>query len=125
MAFRDPKITGCSPIGPQVICDELDWAAARLSASLLPSEIVRIKPAQVIKFDRIVVTRRMHAVRRRPRNHAQADGAIEDFRKVSSPGHPEGKDHLSLGKARHQVLGADRSTYGLDLYLWRYLSKRR
>ena len=24
-----------------------------------------------------------------------------------------------------QVLGADRSTYGLDLYLWRYLSKRR
>jgi hypothetical protein len=38
---------------------------------------------------------------------------------------PEEKDHLSLGKARHQVLGADRSTYGLDLYLWRYLSKRR
>jgi hypothetical protein len=38
---------------------------------------------------------------------------------------PEEKDHLSLGKARHQVLGADRSTYGLDLYLWRYLPKRR
>jgi hypothetical protein len=43
--------------------------AARLSASLLPSEIVRIKPVQVEKFDRVVVTRRMqhHAVRCRPR----------------------------------------------------------
>ena len=43
--------------------------AARLSASLLPSEIVRIKPVQVIKFDRVVVARRMqhHAVRRRAR----------------------------------------------------------
>src|ERR1700730_7045167 len=41
--------------------------AARLSASLLPSEIVRIKP--MIKFDRVVVTRRMqhHAVRPRAR----------------------------------------------------------
>ena len=43
--------------------------AARLSAFLLPSEIVRPKSVQVIKFDRVVVARRMqhHAVRRRPR----------------------------------------------------------
>jgi hypothetical protein len=43
--------------------------AARLFASLLPSEIVRIKPVQVIKLDRVVVARRMqhHAVRRRAR----------------------------------------------------------
>jgi hypothetical protein len=42
-------------------------AAARLLASLLPSEIVWIKPVQVVKLDRVVVTRRMqhHAVRRR------------------------------------------------------------
>jgi hypothetical protein len=33
--------------------------AERLSASLLPSEIVRIEPVQVIKLDRVVVTRRM------------------------------------------------------------------
>jgi hypothetical protein len=41
--------------------------AARLSLSLLPYEIVRIKPVQVIKIDRVVVARRMqhHAVRRR------------------------------------------------------------
>ena len=39
------------------------------SASLLPSEIVRIEPVQVIKLDRVVVARRMqhHAVRRRAR----------------------------------------------------------
>ena len=38
-------------------------------ASLLPSETVRPKPMQAIKFDRVVVTRRMqhHAVCRRPR----------------------------------------------------------
>jgi hypothetical protein len=43
--------------------------AARLSASLLPSEIVRIKPMQVAKTDRVVVARGMqyHAVRRRAR----------------------------------------------------------
>jgi len=37
------------------------------SASLLPSEIVREKPVQVVKFDRVVVAVRMqhHAVRRR------------------------------------------------------------
>jgi hypothetical protein len=41
--------------------------AARLSASLLPYEIVRKKPVQMMKFDGIVVARRMqhHAVRRR------------------------------------------------------------
>ena len=41
--------------------------AARLSASLLPSEIVRPKTVQAIKIDRVVVARRMqdHAVRRR------------------------------------------------------------
>src|ERR1700730_14816703 len=41
--------------------------AARRSAFLLPSEIVRPKPMQAIKFDRVVVARRMedHAVRRR------------------------------------------------------------
>ena len=39
------------------------------SAPLLPSEIVRIKPVQIVKFDGVVVTRRMqhHAVRRRAR----------------------------------------------------------
>jgi hypothetical protein len=43
--------------------------AALLSASLLPSEIVRIKPVQVEKFDGVVVARRVqhHAVRRRAR----------------------------------------------------------
>jgi hypothetical protein len=92
---------------------------------------------QVIKFDWVVVARRMqhHAVCRRPRHHAQADGAIEDLESLLAGleaipqekgiDRPEEKDHLSLGKARHQVLGADRSTYGLDLYLWRYLPKRR
>ena len=46
-----------------------DSPAARLSASLLPYEIVQIKPVQVVKPDRVVVTHRMqhHAVRRRPR----------------------------------------------------------
>ena len=41
--------------------------AARISASLLPSEIVRPKSVQVIKLDRVVVARRMqhHAVRPR------------------------------------------------------------
>ena len=41
--------------------------AARLSASLLPSEIVQPKAVQAIKLDRVVVARRMqdHAVRRR------------------------------------------------------------
>ena len=38
---------------------------------------------------------------------------------------PEEQDHPPLGKARHQALGADRSTYGLDLYLWRHLPKQR
>ena len=39
------------------------------SAPLLPSEIVRPKSVQVVKFDRVVVTCRMqhHAVRRRAR----------------------------------------------------------
>src|SRR5580693_272052 len=43
--------------------------AARLSAFLFPYEIVRPKPMQAIKFDRVVVTRRMqhHAVRPRAR----------------------------------------------------------
>jgi transposase len=52
---------------------------------------------QIVKFDGVVVTRWMqhHAVRRRACHHAQADGAIEDFKKVSSPGHPEGKRHRS------------------------------
>ena len=83
----------------------------------------------------------------RPRHHAQADGAIEDFKKVSPRVHragekhrsrqhrnlvcrrgahrPEKQDHPPLGKARHPTLGADRSTDGLDLYLWRRLPKRR
>src|ERR1700730_6331424 len=37
---------------------------------------------------------------------------------------PEEQDHPSLGKARHP-LSADRSPYGLDLYLWRHLPKQR
>jgi hypothetical protein len=42
--------------------------AARLSAFLLPSEIVRIKPVQAIKIGRVVVARRMedHAVAASP-----------------------------------------------------------
>jgi len=42
--------------------------AARRSAFLLPSEIVRPKSVHVVKLDRVVVARRMqyHAVRRRP-----------------------------------------------------------
>jgi len=47
-----------------------DRAIARLTGgSLLPSEIVRIKPVQVVKLDGVVVARRMqyHAVRCRPR----------------------------------------------------------
>jgi hypothetical protein len=51
------------------------------------SEIVRKKPVQVIKIDQVVARRMQHdAVRRRPCHHAQADGGIEDFKKVSSPG---------------------------------------
>jgi hypothetical protein len=38
-----------------------DSSAARLSSSLLPYEIVGIKPMQVVKFDRVVVTRRMQS----------------------------------------------------------------
>ncbi len=43
--------------------------AARRSAFLLPSEVVRPKSVQVVKLDGVVVTRRMqyHAVRCRPR----------------------------------------------------------
>jgi hypothetical protein len=37
----------------------------------------------------------------------------------------EEQDHPPLGEARHQALGADRSTHRLDLYLWRRLPKRR
>jgi hypothetical protein len=36
MAFRDPKITGCSPIGPQDNCDELDWDKAIFLQQLAP-----------------------------------------------------------------------------------------
>ena len=40
---------------------------AEMRSASLPSEIVRPKPMQVVKFDRVVVTRRMqdHSVRRR------------------------------------------------------------
>ena len=80
----------------------------------------------------------------RPRHHAQAEGAIEDFKKVSprAGGHrpgerhrsrqdrnlvrrrtnrPEEQDHAALGKTRHAAFGALRSTHSLDIYLWRHL----
>ena len=51
------RVMNISPLPP----------AARLSAFLLPSEVVRIESVQVEKFDGVVVARRMqhHAVRRR------------------------------------------------------------
>jgi hypothetical protein len=77
---------------------------ARRSTSVLPDWGIGFL---LIKFDRVVVTRRMqhHAVRRRACHHAQADGAIEDFKKVSSPGHPEGKRHRSARRKRSLVVG--------------------
>ena len=55
--------------------------------SLLPSEIVRKKPVQVVKIDRVVVARRMqhHAVRRRPRLFVADIGVAHETGMVMVP----------------------------------------
>ena len=85
----------------------------------------------------------------RPRHHAQAEGAIEDFKKTSppfwtrsrtqgrrsgrhrglvrrrGPGRPEEQDHPALGPARHPARGAAGSAHRLDLHLRRDLPQTR
>ena len=72
-------------------------------ASLLPSEIVRIKPMQVVKFDRVVVTRRMqhHAVRRRPRLFVTDIGVAHETSMVIDGSPPVGAlpDQFAAGFA--------------------------
>ena len=81
----------------------------------------------------------------RPRHHAQAEGAIETFKKIWRPsgrdrarkGHrpsrhrdlvrrrgadrPKEQDHKTLGKARHAAQRTERSAHGLDLHLRSHL----
>ena len=77
--------------------------AARLLASLLPSEIVRIKPVQVVKFDWVVVTCRMqhHAVRRRPRLFVADIGVTHETSMVIDGSPPVGAvpDEFATGFA--------------------------
>jgi hypothetical protein len=82
----------------------------------------------------------------RPRHHAQAEGVIEDFKKVSLPAclpegarqrqdrnlvrgrgtyRPEEQDHPSVGEARHASQCAPRSAHRLHLHLWCRLPKTR
>jgi hypothetical protein len=67
-------------------------AGAAIRRSLLPSEIVRIKPMQAIKFDRVVVTRRMqhHAVRRRARLFVADLGVAHELSMVIDGSPPVG-----------------------------------
>jgi transposase len=82
----------------------------------------------------------------RPRHHAQAAGAIEDFKKAYlAPGadrarkrrrarrhrnlvrgrgahRPEEQDHAALGQTRHAPQRAERPTNRIGLYLWGDLS---
>ena len=84
----------------------------------------------------------------RPRHHAQAEGAVEDFKKLpGAPGRdragegrrcrpdrglvrgrgahrPEEQDHTAVGPAGNAALGAIRSAHGLDLHLRRHLPER-
>src|ERR1700730_17065462 len=77
--------------------------AARRSASLLPSEIVRPKPMQAIKFDRVVVTRRMqhHAVRPRARLFVADTGVARETSMVIDGSPPVGAvpDEFAAGFA--------------------------
>jgi transposase len=85
----------------------------------------------------------------KPRHHAQAAGAIEDFGKVSRHAwrkshakrassrryrslvrrrgarRPEEQDHPTLGEARNAALSAERPAHRLDLHLRRDLPERR
>ena len=86
----------------------------------------------------------------RPRHHAQAEGAIEDFKKASprawrqsrarrrvdcrhdrnlvrgrSSHRPEEQDHPPLGEARHPPERAARPAHRLDLHLRRRLPETR
>jgi hypothetical protein len=78
-ATRVPNLSRASP-------------AARLSASLLPYEIVRKKPVQMMKFDGIVVARRMqhHAVRRRACLFVADIGVAHETRMVIGGSPPVG-----------------------------------
>ena len=77
--------------------------AARRSASLLPSEIVRPKSVQVVKLDGVVVTRRMqhHAVRRRARLFVADTGVAREPSMVIDGSPPVGAvpDELAAGFA--------------------------
>jgi hypothetical protein len=85
----------------------------------------------------------------RPRHHAQATGAIEEFKKVPrktgcdraqtryrarrhrslvhrrSTYRPEEQDHPPLGPARQPARGAKRSAHRLNLHLRRHLPRSR
>ena len=69
--------------------------------SLLPYEIVRIKPMQVVKLDRVVVARRMqhHAVRRRPRLFVADIGVAHETGMVIDGSPPVGADEFATGFA--------------------------
>jgi transposase len=84
----------------------------------------------------------------RPRHHAQAEGAIEEYKKLPRPlgcdrtgeGHrtrayrglvrrrgahrPEEQDHATLGSARDQDIGALRPAHCLDLHLRRHVPRQ-
>ena len=72
-------------------------------APLLPSEIVRIKSVQVVKFDRVVVTRRVqhHAVRRRARLFVADIGVARETSMVIDGSPPVGAvpDEFATGFA--------------------------
>jgi transposase len=83
----------------------------------------------------------------RPRHHAQAPGAIEDFKKMAhhgrgdratawprsrrgrnlvrrrSQGWSEGQDHPPLGQARQPPVGSLGPAHRLHVHLWRHLSQ--
>jgi len=86
--------------------------AARLSASLLPSEIVRIKRMQAIKIDRVVVTRRMqdHAVRRRPRLFVADIGVAHETPMVIDGSPPVGANGVEVVEFLVAVVNANKDT---------------
>jgi transposase len=68
----------------------------------------------------------------RPRHHAQAEGAIEHFKKNSSRAWTKSgarrastRPHAALGQTRHTPQRANRSAHRLNLYLWRDLPEGR
>jgi hypothetical protein len=85
------RVMNISPLPP----------AARLSAFLLPSEVVRIESVQVEKFDGVVVARRMqhHAVRCRTRLFVADIGVAHETSMVIDGSPPVGAVPNEFAKA--------------------------